>query len=178
MEGPPTPADADSPPAEWSWPYMDECLALTSSQKAALTQQLHALAPSAQAAHPGVASNSHPINIDSADAAATPSSTVQPAQAAVELGASPETAAAAEGLLSVVAAATAAASAGSSHASGADDVKLVPQLCLLLYDNALQSFGYTENPEMERALAYLAAKVRAKMCSVLSSTVVDPLKAT
>jgi hypothetical protein len=38
-------------------------------------------------------------------------------------------------------------------------VQLVPHLCLLLYDEELQSFGYTASTEMERALTYLANRV-------------------
>ena len=85
-------------------------------------------------------------------------------EAATELGASPKTAAAAEGLLSVVAAAAAAAAEqpqgeGQGAGSGCGEVELVPRLCLLLYDNSLQSFGYTESPDMERTLQYMAARV-------------------
>lgn len=176
LEGPPAPADPQSPPAGWSWPLLDEAMALTSSQKATLAQQLASLPPTAaqhtaagDASAAGCDTRPCPPQAEGgapaagAGAAASPLHQQPAAQAAAELGASPETAAAAEGLLSVVAAAAAAAAtepANSAPAAGspADDVVLVPQLCLMLYDTSLQSFGYTESPDMERALTYLAAK--------------------
>jgi hypothetical protein len=161
MSGPPAPADPESDPATWSWPFLDDTLALTSSQKAALAQQLQASARTGHPRRPVAAGNSRSGSSENS----TDAGLSQALQAATELGASPETAAAADGLLSVVAAAAAAAAepqgVGNAAAGGGgeDDVRLVPQLCLMFYDNSLQSFGYTQSTEMERALNYLAAKV-------------------
>lgn len=157
MAGPPAPADPESDPATWSWPFLDDTLALTSSQKASLAQQLQASARTGNLRRPSSAGDSR---AGSSEAGAE-AGLSQALQAATELGASPETAAAADGLLSVVAAAAVAVAEpqGLGCAGGEDDVQLVPQLCLMFYDNSLQSFGYTESTEMEHALTYLAAKV-------------------
>jgi hypothetical protein len=158
MAGPPAPVDPGSDPATWSWPLLDETLALTSSQKAALAQQLQASAHTGNPRRQAAVSNSRSGSSENS----TDAGLSQALQAATELGASPETAAAADGLLSVVAAAAAAVAEPQglgAAAAGEDDVRLVPQLCLMFYDNSLQSFGYTESTEMERTLNFLAAKV-------------------
>jgi hypothetical protein len=180
--------DPDAPPEEWPWPFMDDVLALSSSQAAALAQQLNA-APAAPStttrpagSSPQASSGALTVgrrvegvaggtdegagaiaHLQLAEHAAVGAvgavGAVRAVGAVSDPGASPSTAAAAEGLLSVVAAAAAAADAAPAQQGGGCGVELVPQLCLLLYDEELQSFGYTASPEMERALNHLAARV-------------------
>ena len=186
VRGPTALDDPSIPPQQWQWPELDEALGLTTSQKTQLAQQLHttctppAATPAAAggpastaAQQPGCSNsnNNHPSSSNTGLAAGSAWSTpAQPAagEGAQALGASPATAAAAEQLLSVVAAAAAEAGLSGQQqprqqlagaVDGADDVVLVPQLCLMLYDSALHSFGYTESAEMDRALTYMAARV-------------------
>jgi len=153
------PPQAVDTPLGWSWPLFDEALSLTSSQAAELMQHLQTTPTATAAAAQQPGSSCIDDRQNAVQAPAVPAAPTGEGSAAVAAG--PDIAEC-QGLqrLSVAAA---AAAASESAALSPDGVQLVPHMCLLLYDNMLQSFGYTESPDMRLALEYMAARVSEDM---------------